>query len=128
MTLQECGTHLSAPDAGCCCLPGQSEKKEEGSGFTSWQKADCASALSMERCGLIPTTHQHGLQKRQRAEERDGAASPAMGTEWEQGRGVRGHSPGSQSSPGLKHKTGPDWGVEGSNLTWRKDIPLPACD
>lgn len=35
-----------------------------------------------------------------------------MGTEWEQGD-VRGHSPGSQSSPGLKHKSGPDWGVEG---------------
>lgn len=53
-----------------------------------------------------------GLQKRQRAEQRDGAACPAMGTEWEQGD-VRGHSPGSQSSPGLKHKSGPDWGVEG---------------
>lgn len=84
-------------------------KKEEGTGFTPWQKADCASAISLERRGIIPTTHQQGLQEGQRAEERE-KLQPTLpwAAEWEQGRRCEGLQPlAARSSPGPKHETGP---------------------
>lgn len=91
-------------------------KKEEGTGFTPWQKADCSSALSLERCGMIPTTHQQGLQEGQRAAERE-KLQPTLpwAAEWEQGRRCEGLQPlAARSSPGPKHdRTCLTWVLEG---------------
>lgn len=111
-----------SPSSTWCRVSPRAECEERGGlwGFTSWQKADCASALSVGRWGIIPTTHPQGLQDRQRVRDRE-KLQPIL--PWEQGRRCEGSQPlAARSPPGLEHQTRPAWlGFwRGSSLTWRK--------